>query len=70
MMKRPAPDRCLAGELGAAGVPIFMFQEGRDSAVRRLFRLLALKSGGRILNLTLTRSICSPNSLVPWRALP
>lgn len=36
----------LAGELGAAGVPIFMFQEGRDSAVRRLFRLLALKSGG------------------------
>jgi hypothetical protein len=35
-----------AGALGTAGVPIFMFQEGRDSAVRRLFRLLALKSGG------------------------
>jgi hypothetical protein len=39
----------LAGKalkLGAAGVPIFMFQEGRDSAVRNAFRLLALKSGG------------------------
>lgn len=36
----------LAGALGAAGIPGYFFQEGRDSAVRRLFRLLALKSGG------------------------
>src|SRR4029077_20662555 len=35
-----------AGKLGKAGVPIFLFQEGRDSAVRNAFRLLALKSGG------------------------
>ena len=35
-----------AGELGTQGVPIFMFQEGLDAAVRRAFRLLALKSGG------------------------
>ena len=31
---------------GAAGVPLYMFQEGRDPAVRNIFRLLALKSGG------------------------
>jgi hypothetical protein len=36
----------LAGELGRAGVPIFLFQEGRDGAVRKAFRLFALKSGG------------------------
>jgi hypothetical protein len=36
----------MAGELGAAGVPIFIYQEGRDAAVRKAFRLLALKSGG------------------------
>jgi hypothetical protein len=36
----------LAGKLGAAGLPIFVFQEGRDPAVRKAFRLLALKSGG------------------------
>jgi hypothetical protein len=36
----------LASKLGARGVPIFAFQEGRDPAVRRAFRLLALKSGG------------------------
>jgi len=35
-----------AGKLGAAGVPMFIFQEGRDAAVRKAFRLLALKSGG------------------------
>jgi hypothetical protein len=36
----------LAGELGRADVPIFLFQEGRDPAVRKAFQLLALKSGG------------------------
>jgi hypothetical protein len=36
----------MAGKLGKLGVPIFLFQEGRDSAVRKAFRLLALKSGG------------------------
>jgi hypothetical protein len=35
-----------ASKLGAQGVPIFVFQEGRDPAVRKAFRLLALKSGG------------------------
>jgi hypothetical protein len=35
-----------AGQLGKLGVPIFLFQEGRDPAVRKAFRLLALKSGG------------------------
>jgi hypothetical protein len=38
-----------AGKLGTQGVPIFIFQEGRDAAVRRAFRLLALKSGGSLL---------------------
>jgi hypothetical protein len=33
-------------EIGTQGVPIFIFQEGRNAAVRRAFRLLALKSGG------------------------
>jgi hypothetical protein len=36
----------MAGKLGTLGVPIFLFQEGRDPAVRKAFRLLALKSGG------------------------
>jgi hypothetical protein len=36
----------MAAKLGAHGVPIFLFQEGRDPAVRKAFRLLALKSGG------------------------
>jgi hypothetical protein len=36
----------MAGKLGTQSVPIFLFQEGRDSAVRKAFRLLALKSGG------------------------
>jgi hypothetical protein len=36
----------IAGKLGALGVPIFLFQEGRDPDVRKAFRLLALKSGG------------------------
>lgn len=35
-----------AGTLGRQGLPIFIFQEGRDAGVRRAFRLLALKSGG------------------------
>jgi hypothetical protein len=35
-----------AGDLGKLGVPIFLFQEGRDPEVRKAFRLLALKSGG------------------------
>jgi hypothetical protein len=37
----------MAGELGARDLPIFIYQEGRDTAVRRAFRLLALKSGGQ-----------------------
>jgi hypothetical protein len=35
-----------AAQLGKLEVPIFLFQEGRDPAVRKAFRLLALKSGG------------------------
>jgi hypothetical protein len=36
----------MAGQLGALGTPIFTFQEGRDPAARKAFRLLALRSGG------------------------
>lgn len=35
-----------AGELGLAGLPLFMFQEGRDSALESLFRQMAKLSGG------------------------
>jgi hypothetical protein len=35
-----------AGELGARGVPIYIFQEGRDPEVRHVFKLLAARSGG------------------------
>jgi hypothetical protein len=45
----------MAGNLGKAGVPIFMFQEGRDSAVRKAFRLLALKSGGAYFEFNLDK---------------
>jgi hypothetical protein len=33
-------------QLGAAGIPGYFFQEGRNPVVRNAFRLLALKSGG------------------------
>jgi hypothetical protein len=36
-----------ATQLGKLKVPIFLFQEGADPAVRKAFRPLALKSGGR-----------------------
>jgi hypothetical protein len=36
----------LADQLGAAGVPLHMCQEGNDAVVRSAFRLLALKTGG------------------------
>jgi hypothetical protein len=36
----------LAGEIGAAGMPLHMFQEGNNAGVRKAFRLLALKTGG------------------------
>ena len=36
----------LADELGTAGMPLRMFQEGNDVTVRNAFRLLALKTGG------------------------
>jgi hypothetical protein len=35
-----------AGEAGLAGLPLFMFQEGRDSKVERGFRNMARLSGG------------------------
>jgi len=35
----------LADELGTAGVPLHMYQEGNDAVVRNAFRLLALKTG-------------------------
>ena len=37
----------LADECGSQGIPIFVFQEGRDLKARKLFRLLALRSGGQ-----------------------
>ncbi|RKT46021.1 VWA domain-containing protein [Thiocapsa rosea] len=36
----------LAGRLGLAGVPAFVFQEGRDPATERSFREIARLSGG------------------------
>ncbi|MBK1643951.1 hypothetical protein CKO25_04615 [Thiocapsa imhoffii] len=36
----------LAGKLGLAGVPVFVFQEGRDGATERSFREIARLSGG------------------------
>jgi hypothetical protein len=36
----------LASKLGEVETPIYIFQEGRDAAVRNAFRLLALASGG------------------------
>jgi hypothetical protein len=33
-------------QLGAAGIPGYFFQEGRDPVTRAAFRMLALKSGG------------------------
>ncbi len=35
-----------AGELGLMGIPVFMFQEGRDPVVERAFREVAKLSGG------------------------
>ena len=46
------PLSALAGELGAAGVPLFMFQEGNDPTALRAFRLLALRSGGKYAKFT------------------
>ncbi len=42
------PDRLAgkAGELGIAGLPLFMFQEGRDPLVESTFRQMAKVSGG------------------------
>jgi hypothetical protein len=42
------PDRLAgkAGELGIAGLPLFMFQEGHDDAVESVFRHMARLSGG------------------------
>lgn len=36
----------LAGKLGLTGLPVFVFQEGRDPAAERSFRQLARLSGG------------------------
>jgi hypothetical protein len=49
----------LASELGNAGVPCFMFLEGRDAKALRAFRLIALRSGGAFyeFNTTTTRAI-------------
>jgi len=37
----------LAGQLGAKGVPLYMFQEGHDDKVAGVFRIMALRSGGK-----------------------
>jgi hypothetical protein len=42
-----------AGELGKLGVPIFVFQEGHDPGVARVFRQLAQLSGGAYLEFDL-----------------
>ncbi|MEP5766386.1 MAG: VWA domain-containing protein [Halieaceae bacterium] len=42
------PDKLIgkAGQLGIAGLPLFMFQEGRDPAVQSVFQQMASLSGG------------------------
>jgi hypothetical protein len=49
----------LAGQLGTARVPCFMFLEGRDPTALRAFRLIALRSGGAFyeFNTTTTQAI-------------
>lgn len=48
-MEERADDLCeRAGELGLRGVPIFLFQEGRDPAVRTVFAELARLSKGAL----------------------
>jgi hypothetical protein len=37
----------LAGELGRHKLPVFVFQEGRDADVERIFKLIAERSGGK-----------------------
>jgi hypothetical protein len=36
----------LASQLGAAGLPAYMFHEGHDAQARQIFRMIALRSGG------------------------
>ena len=36
----------LAGELGVRGIPVFVFQEGRDAGVESIYRQIARLSGG------------------------
>ncbi|MDC7785854.1 VWA domain-containing protein [Rhodoplanes sp. TEM] len=46
-MEEPVDDLCArAGELGLAGVPCFMFQEGHDPVAEQAFREIARLSGG------------------------
>jgi hypothetical protein len=43
----------LASELGRLKAPIYIFQEGNDTAVEKAFRILALKSGGKYFKFNL-----------------
>lgn len=46
-MEEPVDDLCAkAGELGLLGVPVFMFQEGRDAIAENAFREIARLSKG------------------------
>ena len=46
-MEEGVDDLCVkAGELGLLKVPVFMFQEGHDTAVERAFREIARLTGG------------------------
>lgn len=46
-MEEPVDDLCAkAGELGLLKVPVFMFQEGHDSAAEQAFREVARLTGG------------------------
>ena len=44
----------LAGKLGGAGVPCFMFLEGNDPTATRAFRLIALRTGGAFYHFNAT----------------
>ena len=46
-MEENADDLCrMAGKLGVLGIPLFIFQEGRDSRVASVFKQLAALTGG------------------------
>jgi hypothetical protein len=46
MEEEPARLADLAGQLGLVGLPVFVFQEGRDPQAEKTLRVIACLSGG------------------------